>query len=949
MKSFLQEVAQELYHRYGSRFSDCSVLFPSRRARLFFIEALSEVAQQPMWQPRWMTIDELMAEVSGLQLGDRLRLVTELYKVYSRYHDESFDKFYFWGDMLLTDFDTIDKYHIDASQLLRNIEDIKELESDLSYLTDRQLEIIRKFWSSLGPDADLTAEKQRFLAIWRTLLPIYNAFREQLSRLGIAYNGMMQRAAADRIKAGEFAFDASQHFVVAGFNALSTCEKILFERMQTTATTDFYWDYDSYYKDHPEQEAGMFIRENIRLFPPAADLFHEGMRQKKELTSIATVSNAVQCKQVASIVRELMREGKLDKETAIVLTDEQLLIPLLYALPAELGKVNVTMGYPLRQTLAYTFIERLIELQAHGRVQGDSYAFYHVDVTGLLSHPFLTSFKRAEIDALCDRIINERLITVDCTLLSSLDPLLATIFRPIKDWASFSQWLIEVLTAVARIPYLADDAARRLEFLAVTSEEINKLYNSLVSCDIQLSVEIYTSLLRRHLQTVRVPFEGEPLEGVQVMGILETRNLDFKHVIILSMADATFPGSHLTQSSFIPYSLRAAYDLPTPEHHEGVYAYYFYRLIQRAERVWMLYCSRADEKSTGEQSRYIRQLDYESGLRMRKIEVGVDLNLVDAEPIVVEKDDGIMAQLLRYTDDAPTAAVLSPTALYRYVACPLRFYFHTIAHLRSEEELCDELDAPMFGTILHAAIQELYGSIEGQPHPRKALEAMRQGDTIRQVVDRAIATHYLRNPQAGADHFTGNLLLVRNIVTRYLKGGVIPYDAAHDNFMVWRREHEVSYRFPFVANGRSYRMNFSGIADRIDRMDDGRIRVVDYKTGAPHLEFDGVESLFNGSADQRQSNILQTLLYAMMLCRSEGRDALPTLYYVRQMHLPEYSPLLIDNELNIEGISYAGCADSFEHQLRQTLAELFDPSVPFTQCSDAKSCTYCDFKEICRR
>lgn len=223
MKGFLEEVAADLYARCGEELSECEVLFPSRRARLFFTEALSRIARRPMWQPAWVTVDDLMTEISGLETGDRVRLVTELYKVYSRYHDEPFDRFYFWGDMLLADFDTIDKYLIDARELFRNISDIKEIEFDISYLTPQQLQILR-FWSTLGPEADLSEEKRRFLAIWKTLYPIYGEFRARLAELGIAYNGMVQRAAAERIRTGEFSFDRPRRFVVAGFNALSECE-----------------------------------------------------------------------------------------------------------------------------------------------------------------------------------------------------------------------------------------------------------------------------------------------------------------------------------------------------------------------------------------------------------------------------------------------------------------------------------------------------------------------------------------------------------------------------------------------------------------------------------------------------------------------------------------------------------------------------------------------------
>ena len=946
MKGFLEEVAADLYARYGEGLSERAVLFPSRRARLFFVDALGRIAGRPMWQPEWVTIDDLTGEISGLHTGDRVRLITELYKVYSAYHNEPFDKFYFWGDMLLTDFDTIDKYLIDAQMLFRNISEIKEIEADISYLTPAQLRIL-SFWSSFGEQADLSEEKRRFLAIWKTLGPIYRRFRERLSSLGIAYNGMVQRAAADRIRGGGFAFPEPRRYVVAGFNALSECEKRLFGFLATAAETDFYWDYDSYYKDDPEQEAGMFVRSNVAQFPPRTELRYDNMRGEKQIVSVAAVSNAVQCKHAAAILRELAARGPLDKRTAVVLTDENLLLPLLYALPPEIGKVNVTMGYPLRASLAYTFVERLVELQAHRRTKGAGCTFYHADVAGILAHPYVAECDAALTRTMHEEIVRDRRISVDAAWLGR-NELLKRIFTPAATWRELSDYMLDVVAAVARQPYEGDDARQRVEFLAVIAEQVTKLRNSLDECDIDLTAEVYTSLLRRHLQTLRIPFEGEPLEGIQIMGILETRNLDFENVIILSMNDDNFPGNHMAQASFIPYNLRAAYELPTPEHHEGVYAYYFYRLIQRAKTVHMLYCSHADDKSTGEPSRYIYQLDYESGFDVRKVEVGVDVNLAETAPIEVPKDEGVMVRLERFVD-AQSPATLSPTAFFRYVACPLRFYFHSIARLEADDEISEEVDAPMFGTILHAAVQTLYARIAGEAHPGETLRAMIRTGEVAQAVEAAINQNYLQDKHATAEDYSGNLLLVKDIVIRYLRGGVMPYDAAHDAFSVSGLEEPVAYPFRFRAGGRDLEMKFAGIADRIDTLDDGALRVVDYKTGAPHLEFDGVESLFTGTGKQRLSNILQTLLYAMMLHRSRGCDVEPALYYVRNMNRPGYSPQLDDKQTGVKGARYTLYRERFEELLRAQLAELYDTSVPFRQCEDADTCKYCDFNVICKR
>lgn len=953
MQSFLQEVAADLYRRYGEEVSSLHILFPTRRARHFFIDALSHLAERPMWQPHWLTIDDLMQEVSGLHAGERIRLIAELYKVYSTYHDEPFDKFYFWGEMLLNDFDTIDKYRVDADALFRNIYELKELEADVSYLTPEQLEVIRQFWTNFTDGATLSEEKRRFLAVWRTLGDVYRGFRARLQRQGIAYGGMMQRAAAERLLAGDFAFAERRRYVVAGFNALSACEKVLFRFLQHNAETDFYWDYDDYYLKNADQEAGMFVRENLASFPPAVELSHDNFRKDKQMTVVSAPSNAVQCKYAGRILDGLRtdadgRKRPLDKDTAVVLTDENLLLPLLHALPAEAGGINVTMGYPLKTTLAYAFLERLVELQAHRREGREGTSFYHADVSGILAHPYVACSAPQTIRQLRAAMLADRRIRMTADELGRT-PLLRTLFAPAAEWRELSDYLLRAVGAVACEPYDGDDARQRVEFLAVISEHLMRLRNSLEACDIDITTSIYTSLLRRHLQTVRIPFEGEPLEGLQVMGILETRNLDFRNVVLLSMNDDNFPGNRVTQSSFIPYNLRAAFDLPTPAHHEGVYAYYFYRLVQRAERVYMLYCAHADEKTTGEQSHYIYQLDFETDLRLKRVEVGVDVNLAENPPIEVAKKGDVWEKLARFVD-AESPAMLSPTAFFRYVACPLRFYFYSVARLKADDDLTEEVDAPMFGTILHAAAQRLYERIEGEEHPGDTLRALAGSGAVEQAVTAAINCEYLQKEEADAKEYPGNLVLVHDIVSKYLRHGVVAYDAAHDGFRVEGLEHSVEDLFAFVSAGRELHVRFGGVADRIDRLDDGRLRVVDYKTGESQLEFAGVEALFNGEAKQRQSNVLQTLLYAMMLTHSKGCEAVPALYYVRRMNRPDYSPELVDRSTGGAGESYSAYAAEFERLLGEKLAELFDPAVPFRATDDAEhTCRYCDYRQICRR
>ena len=942
---FQNEAAGYLWRKYGAEISELYILFPSRRARLFFNDALAAVATEPVWQPHWMTTDELVAEITGLHTADKVRLITELYKVYAEYHPhETFDKFYFWGEMLLADFDMIDKYMIDAGMLLRNIEQIKELEADVSYLTPEQQRIIA-FWGSFGDETSLTEEKRKFLNIWRTLPDIYRRFRERIASLGMAYQGMAYRTAAEMIAAGEACADPSRRYVVAGYNALSQSEKRIFKHIAANSPgTEFLWDYDSWYTDRKEHEAGMFIRENLSLFPPTADISHDSLlRGDKRFESIACASNAIQCKYVADILRSLPPE-QLDKRTAIVLTDENLLLPLLYSLPEGLEGINVTMGYPLRQTLVYTFIERLTQLQAHCRRRKDAEAqFYHVDVTGLLAHPYIAECCGSKASELSDWITSNRMISVKASMFEG-DTLLSAIFAPADERWSLSAYL---LSAVERIVELiAPKAPQAVEYMALAHEEMTKLENTLDECDVDLSAETYVSLLRRHLQNIRIPYEGEPLEGIQVMGILETRNIDFDNVIIMSMTDATFPGDRTSQPSFIPYNLRAAYGLPTPRAPRGRIRLLLLPAGAACQTDIHDVLLASDEKSTGEKSRYIYQLEYESPFEIARRSVGVDVDIEQPQPIVVPKSGRTAETLARYLDPASGYA-LSPTALFRYVQCPLKFYFASIARLKTTDEVSEQIDALTFGNILHEAMQQLYTPLAGIEHPTERIEALREGAAVESAVDQAIGRIYLQTEKPSKEDYTGNTLLVKDIVCKYIRQGIMRYDAAHPEFTVIGLEEDVALDFGF-AEGRTVRL--AGRADRIDSLDGGALRIIDYKSGnSPHLEFNGIEKLFEGKAAERISNIFQTLLYSMILSRTRSREAVPTLFYAGRMHREDYSPLLTDHAGGCVVERYSQYADSFEQALRRTLDALFDTEEPFVQCDDADTCRYCDFKNICKR
>ena len=970
MATFIEEVATRLYEKYGDDISSLTLVLPSKRARLFFAESLSKVAMRPIWEPTYASIDDLMCQLSDLRKVDKLRLVAELHKVYSKYHEESFDEFYHWGEVLIADFDMVDKYMVDASQLFTNIRDLKELEADMSYLSAEQIELINRFWRTLtdnkGEGVEGSKAKKKFLTVWRSLGSIYDEFRANLRHLGIGYAGMIYREAVERLGQGKAKMLGEEQYVFVGFNALSKCEKSLLQYMQRSCRVEFYWDYDYYYTENKFQEAGMFIRENLSMFGEEEGISHDNFRNIRSINVLSTSSNVAQCQCVVDILEKIasQHDGVLGKDTAVVLTDENMLMPLLYALPEKFkteqivsdGKVanpaiNVTMGYPLRNTLAYSFVERLLELQKHARQDEDSSeaSFYYVDVDGLLSHPYIADISTSQYAELRAEIVKHRLFRVPTSMLA-ITPLLQRLFRKTKGWREESDYLLDIIDAVATTAESSAERAFRSEFLAMVSEVLTKVQNVVEQCNVEISEKIYRSLVRRHLQAERVPFTGEPLEGLQVMGILETRNLDFKNVIILSMTDNNFPGSRATDKSFLPYGLRYGFEIPTAEHHEGVYAYYFYRLIERAESLYMLYSSAADDKSTGEPSRYIRQIEYETDFKIEYKNVGVEVSLSESSEIDVEKSVEVFDKLLRFTRDK----TLSPTAFSTYVKCPLKFYFDVVERLRPDDELEESVDNMTFGNIFHEAADLLYSQTKGYAEPVKRLVELRDSGEVEKSVDRAIAKAYFGYKDGVLrQELGGELLIIRNIVREYLGKNLLNYDIRNDEFSAVKTECDVDMTLPIEVGKEHFEVHLAGRADRIDMLKSGELRVIDYKTGKPRLNYNGIESLFHGEpiAVKRESNIINTLLYAMMLSHKEGKDVRPELYYVGSMVRDDYSPRFIETvERKSRALeAYSEVASEFEEEVQNTLCEMFDRTISFSQCEDDSACKYCDYRTICNR
>ena len=947
MKKFLAEVAESLYRTYGAAISDLHIIFPGKRARLFFNEALLGLTGgRPMWQPRYLSMDDLIRSLSPLEAGDHLRLVAELYKIYNEYHPEPFDRFFRWGEMLLSDFDTIDKYRIDAEALYANISDLRDIEARFGGLfagNDEAMELVRGFWTTLNRRGVQSVEQQQFLKIWRSLFDIYTRYKARLRSLGIGYGGMIYRDVAESLDPDETdgRFEGKT-FCFVGFNALNECEKRLFGHLKETGTGEFYWDYDNYFYRSDDQEAGRFIRRNVARFgDDAPDFMRDNFARAKRIEVISTPSDILQCKALYRVLEQIHEEqGFLDKETAIVLTDENLLLPVLHSIPPVAGNLNVTMGYPLSGTVPYILLERLLMLQSHVR----DGLFSHTDVLGILAHPYVVEQAGDAAKAVAERINTWQTVWVPADFFEGND-LLRRIFRPVTGVEDMQRYVEGILSGLGAVVSDTEEARERKEFIFTILENVIRLGNTVRECGIELPLGIYISLVRQTLAKSRVPYEGEPLSGLQVMGILETRNLDFDNVIMLSLTDDTFPGNR-EGSSYVPFNLRQAFGLPTPQDHEAMYAYYFYRLISRCRRLTMMYSSAADDKRTGEQSRYIYQLEYESPHAVERANVNLRIDYRPVEPITVEKSAAILERLAMME--------FYPSKLNRYIDCPLKFYFADVERLETPEQIEQEVTHLDVGNTLHRALELLYMPLVGKPDAAGHIAAFTSSDML-VVTEQAMAD--VMGARGQNTEFSGRMQMHRDIVMRYLRN-ILHYDSRENGEPFIIRGLEKRVKHTFEAGGRT--VTLAGVADRVDLLHDGTLRIVDYKSGGDSPEFASMESLFTNEGVTRDGElryqphngaVLQTLLYALVFAAVENTDVSPSLYVARKMGTEDFSPYPVCKE---EGMaSVRRLLPEHVAVLTQGLERLFDsmcdPATPFVQTEHREKCAMCDFRSICRR
>ena len=963
MKPFLKQVADH-YYALGDIGERCFV-FPNRRSMVFFSKYLCEAVKGnvPVIAPQMLTINDLFYKVAGLQSSDRVRLLMELYECYKALNNkaETLDEFVFWGDVILADFNDVDKYLVDASQLFTNIEDYKSIQDTFEYLTPDQKKAIEAFISHFNDksgrltvdlDSDNPNVKCRFLQIWNILFPLYLSFRESLRSQGLAYEGMVYRDLADRLKSGSAeevfgsVFKTDAEFVFVGLNALSESEKMLLKKLRDAGKAQFCWDWSGDMIQDSQNRSSFFMKDNVLEFPQAANWDPEEVTPPR--VNVVSVSSSVgQAKRLPDILKTIADDrhagdmSAIGADCAVVLPDENLLRSVLNSIPADVKDINATMGLPMAGSLLYALMSDVASAQLNAVHKKDKTYFYHKNVWDIFSNEV---FRRIADEQTLDKVAairkEARHYVSEDDFLSS--PLLSAIFRPVlndiksasaEQTYAFADYLKDVLRLLAS--KIADDSALALEL--EFAREYFRNVNILQENRLEVLPVTYIRLLNQLLGSVSVPFKGEPLRGLQIMGPLEMRVLDFKDLVIMSANEGTFPRRNVSPS-FVPPELRKGFGMPTYEYQDAVWAYYFYRMISRVDTVWMLVDSRTEGLKSGEESRYIKQLEYHFGLPVNRYVVKYD-NMKTAQ----------MGEILKTEDDVQKVkdTDLSATTLQNYLACPAKFYYSTVLGLKAEEEVSESLDYGMFGTVFHETMRLIYSSEDGKTPLKLVTRDYIDSWLSRDSEIKALVKSLIMK-EMNAIEVSGRNLVVADVIVNYVKK-TLRRDL--DLLVDMGRQHFIILDLEGKVPGEFMGQKFKGYIDRLDSLNDGEVRVVDYKTGKvlendENIDDSNAEAIadmiFDPSTKERPKIALQFFIYDMLLKNDPH-------YRGMNIYNSVYSTARLFNEAPAVKPLNEKFYDEMTVRLEKLLEEMYDVNIPFHRSGDEKSCSYCDFKMICGR
>ena len=982
MKAFLKIVAKDMLEKYGTDMSDIAVVFPNKRASLFLNNYLAQLAHKPIWTPTYITISDLFRRHSDLKVADPIKSICDLHKTFVKCTgiDETLDHFYGWGQLLLADFDDVDKNMVDAKQLFANLSDIHELD-DVSYLTDYQKEMIRKFFSNFSDDHN-SELKKRFLQLWCHFYDIYTEFNQRMTEQGLAYEGALYRSVVSN-ESIEF---RHKKYLFVGFNMMQVVELNLLDRLKKQGKAAFYWDYDQYYMDG-NNEAGHYIRQYLPYYPneladyPQQEIYNN-MTKNKDITYISAPTENIQARYVNSWLKENGRY-KMGRNVAIVLSDESLLQSVIHSLPQEVESINITIGYPLQQTPFYSLIQQLIQLQGIGHSkQGDTYRLHYVLIA--LRHPYTRYISEKYTELLAKLDEQKRFYPSREFLSLDGDEGLTLLFRNLEE-ATASQdeynrklitYLLDVLRTIGTHAKDLNDPLFH-ESLYRTYTLLNRLQDLIIAGDLQVDIITLERLIQQLIQTTSIPFHGEPAEGIQVMGVLETRNLDFDHILVLSCNEGKLPKG-VNDSSFIPYSLRKAYGLTTVENKVAIFAYYFHSMLQRAHDITLTYNNATEDGQSGEMSRFMLQMMVESQHSIKRKTLVAGQKPLRPAYSDAQKTDEVMAVL-------DNIKMITPTFLNTYQRCQKQFYYKYVKGLLEPDEIDeDEVDNKIFGNIFHRAAELFYYTFASKDdiatddqgkqrliHPIVITaddldHALKDTSLIYRLVDQAFREELFK--VSSSDYhpkYNGLQLINKEVIASYLRQ-LITIDRRQAPFTIIGMEIVVSTTLG-VATARGQKLfRIGGFIDRLDSVAASgnpsalgnlaeRIRVIDYKTGRSRTSHPkDIEEVFSTqplAIGKHNDYYLQAILYSLIVKNDRRYNPAqepvsPGLLFIQNAGADDYDPTLkLGKELLTD---VAPLEAEFTNHLRSLLADIYDPALPLKPTEDKKRCVFCPYAALCK-
>ena len=1015
-KTFLEYVAEDIIGKYGTDLSRIAVVFPNKRAALFLNEHLARIAGQPVWSPAYITISDLFRQHTDLKPADPIKLICDIHKSFTKCTgiDETLDHFYGWGQLLLADFDDIDKNMADADSIFCNLKDIHELD-DISYLDDEQKEMLKRFFANFSDDIE-SELKKRFLSLWSHFGDIYHDYNRRLTEQGLGYEGAIYRKVASE-ESLQMKYDK---YLFVGFNLLQKVERVLFSRLMKEGKAKFYWDFDEYYMPSPSQHLNTSTSQhisggavvstaptnlntspsqhlNLSDFPNELDNsdpdIYANMRRPKRIRFISSPTENAQARFASNWLLENNRY-KAGRKTAVVMCDESILLPIMHSLPPEADKVNITSGFPLAMTPVASLVMLLFDLYTLGlRKKGTVFNPHYLKK--LMAHPYARHLQEVHLKEMND----VHLKGVHLSQVHQEEVHQEGIHQKEEQQTIGDN---SGCMGMAGMPYPPTSAAllhhiatlvkqvgiaTKQEGDALTQESVFRMFTILNrlaaladSGDLLVDNTTLRRLVSQLVGAASIPFHGEPVIGVQIMGVLETRNIDFDNVLLLSCNEGNMPKG-VNDSSFIPYSIRKAHGLTTIDNKVAIYSYYFHRLLQRAGDITIAYNNSTDNGHTGEMSRFMLQLLVESGQKIDHYSLTAKNQPTPLMPKAIEKDETALSKLEEMSR-------LSPSAINTYIRCKLAFYYQYIAHIKEPDSDPETIDNRMFGNIFHRAAYLIYKDItDHSPVIEKAhIQAyLSNRKLLASVVDRAFEEEECKTNN-------GLQIINREVIIEYITK-LLKIDQQLCPFSILAMEEEAkvytslsfttspSHHLTTSPGGalvssaptkhnpsggalvssaptKTHNLTIGGIIDRLDVVTDKqtgkrRIRVVDYKTGnKPTSAIKSIEEVFdpNNIRSKHSNYFLQAILYSLIVSGSKewnpANDAVsPALLFIKQAAATDYDPTLCIDKHPISDVTVY--EEEFLTKLKETVADMYSPDAAFTPTDDRKKCELCPYRMLC--